>query len=437
MSSLAKASVTALFASALVAGTTIEAQAQAPKTTPVPGLQIPPQPRPGADEPRQGESYEPIGVRVGGFRLFPALELAEQYDTNIFATQNRKQDDLITVIRPSLDLRSNWNNHMLNLFASGAVGLYADHTSENYKDVRVGFDGRLDVQRNWYLYGGAQFNHMHEDRADPNATSFGKPNEYNLFSGNLGYYQKFNRLSIKLDGRMDDYAYTNNRGAVPGVITNRDRDRREYTESLRIAYEFIDKYEVWVQGGLNQRNYDRRVDSAGFRRSSDGWEVTGGATIDFGGITQVEAFVGYRDQEYDDSRLGSIRGPVFGLTGYWNPLVPLMIKPYVKRTIEETVLTTHTGFWATAFGLDVDYDLRPNIKLTGGLSYTKADYKKARSVPSFNRDDDYMRFEIGLRYLPTENFFIGPSYRFTSRDSNLSGNDFSRHLFSIRAGARL
>lgn len=432
MSSFVRTGATVLLVSGFAAGTALSeaaAQTQTPYST---------QPRPREEGPRPGESYEPIGIRVGGFRLFPALDLAEQYDTNIFATDNNKRDDLITVVRPTLDLRSNWNNHMLNLFASAGLGFYANHTSENYQDFRAGFDGRLDIQRNWYLYGGMQFNHMHEDRADPNATSFGKPNEYNLFSGNLGYYQKFNRLSVKLDGRIDDYTYTNNKGAAPGVITNRDRDRREYTETLRVAYEFIDKYEVWIQGALNQRAYDRSVDSAGFRRSSDGREIVGGATVDFGGITQLEAYVGYRDQKYDDSRLGSISGPVFGLTGYWNPLVPLMIKPYIKRTVEETVLNTYTGYWATAFGVDVDYDLRPNIKVTGGVNYTIADYKKARGIAGTpDRSDDYMKFEIGLRYLPTENFYIGPSYRFTARDSSLAGNDFSRHLFSIRAGARL
>jgi hypothetical protein len=377
-------------------------------------------------------------VRVGGFILYPGIELAEQYNSNIFATDNNTVDDFITVVRPSLDLRSNWNNHMLNLFASGAFGVYASNTRENYQDYRLGFDGRLDIQRNWNVYGGASFSHLHEDRSDPDATAFTSPNEYNKLSANLGYYQKFNRFSVRLEGRLDDYTYTNNRGAAAGVISNPDRDRTEYAETLRLGYEFIEKYEVWVQGGLYQRRYNHRVDGAGFRRSSDGWGVVGGATIDFGGITQVEAFAGYREQNYDDSRLGSIRGPVFGLTGYWNPLVPLMIRPYVKRDIAETNSTVHSGYWATAFGVDVDYDRRPNIKITGAFSYTILDYKKAPgAVGAFDRNDDYLRFEIGLRYLPTENFYIGPGYAFTSRNSNLSGADFARHVFTLRVGARL
>ena len=117
---------------------------------------------------------------------------------------------------------------------------------------------------------------------------------------------------------------------------------------------------------------------------------------------------------------------------------PIYVKPFVKRTIEETVSTDYIGYWATIFGVTVDYDLRPNIKLTSSFSYTIADYKKTKSaVGVTNRSDDYITFEIGLRYLPTENFFIGPSYQFSSRNSNLPDTDFGRHLFSIRIGAQL
>ncbi len=428
MSNIARTGVIALVATALVSATWATGQAQTP----------PPQPRPGDPEPRPGESYDPRGIPLGGFRLFPVLELIEQYNTNIFAVDRGKKDDFVTLIQPSLELRSNWNNHMLNFFASAGFGIYSKYSTEDFQDFRVGFNGRLDIQRNWYVYGGVQFNRLHEDRTDPNATSFGKLSKYNQTTANVGYYQKFNRLSVKLDGRFDDYTYLRNNSAGLGTISSRDRDRSEYTESLRLAYEFMDGYEVWVQGGLNQRRYSRRVDSGGVRRSSDGWEVLGGATLDFGGITQLEVFGGYRDQNYDDSRFGHLRGAMFGLTGTWNPLVPLFVKPYVKRSIEETVSTTHIGYWATSFGVNVDYDMRPNIKVHSGFSYTIADYKKAKgAVGAFNRKDDYITFEIGFRYLPTENFFIGPSYQFSTRNSNLSDTDFARHIFMLRIGAQL
>ena len=104
----------------------------------------------------------------------------------------------------------------------------------------------------------------------------------------------------------------------------------------------------------------------------------------------------------------------------------------------ESTSTVHSGYWSTAFGVNVDYDFRPNIKVTGGFSYAILDYKKARgAVGAFDRDDNYVRFEIGVLYLPTENFYIGPGYTYTSRGSNLPGADFARHVFSIRVAARL
>ncbi|QQS14160.1 MAG: outer membrane beta-barrel protein [Rhodospirillales bacterium] len=409
----------------LVAGTFAGAAAQTP--------------RPGTVTPGKGENYDPVGMPVGSFRVFPVLELVELYNSNVYATSGGTRDDFVTVVRPGLELRSNWNNHMLNFFTSGAFGFYAKNSRMDYQDFRVGSEFRVDIQRQWNIYGGAQFNRLHEDPGSPNATpnAITDPNKYNQSIANLGYYQRMNRFSARLDGRVDNYKYTNNRNQPGGAsITNRDRDRTEWTESLRLGYELVEKYEIWVQGGLNQRNYNRNVDSAGFRRDSTGWEALLGATIDFGGITQVEAFVGYRDQDYSDSRLGHIRGVMFGMTGFWNPIVPLFVKPFVKRTIEETVSTTQAGYWATAFGVNVDYAMRPNVKINGGFSYTINDYKRINTPGATSRNDDYINFEIGLRYLPTENFYVGPSYQFTNRNSNAAGNDFSRHLVALRGGVQ-
>ena len=75
---------------------------------------------------RAAENYNPTGVTVGSFRLFPLLELDEVYNDNIYATSYGTPgltSSFIQIVRPSLQLRSDWSNHMLNFFAIGAIGL--------------------------------------------------------------------------------------------------------------------------------------------------------------------------------------------------------------------------------------------------------------------------------------------------------------------------
>lgn len=395
--------------------------------------------RPGVAQPGRGENYDPAGIRLGSFLLFPTLELIEMYNSNIYATTNNAVGKFITVVSPRVDLRSDWNNHMLNLFASGVFGFYHGASAENYQDFSFGGNARLDIQRNWNVYGGASFSRRHEERGSPNAANAGaEPNRFNDALANIGYYQKFNRFSVRLDGRWENLSYTNNKTLnLPGVVNNENRNRNEFTETLRIGYELIEKYEIWIQGGLQQRIYESTFDNLGFQRSSNGWEVVAGATVDLGGITQIEGFAGYRDQDYRDARLGSIRGAMFGLQGIWNPYQPLYIRPYVKRSIEETAFGGYTGFWSTAFGVNADYLFRPNVRINGGVSYGINDYRLNNSVPGTPaRTDRILALEIGGQYRPTENFFVGPVYQFTNRSSDVAGVNFNRHVIMLRGGVQ-
>ena len=100
---------------------------------------------------RESESYEPQGVRLGGLKLFGTLEADEVFNDNIYATSNAtgKQAAFVQLINPTLALRSDWTNHMLNAYAKGGFGFYsADGARNNYQDISVGADGRLDIQRN-------------------------------------------------------------------------------------------------------------------------------------------------------------------------------------------------------------------------------------------------------------------------------------------------
>src|SRR5579883_972659 len=425
--------------SALILGT--EAYAQAPAGSP--GAPVV---RPERQENRSpaaiaSENYEAKGLPLGSFRLFPNLELNEIYNDNIYATPygvSGKTGSFVQLIKPSADLRSDWNNHMLNFYARGTFGIYSANSLENFQDFTVGTDGRLDIQRNWNVYGGASFNHLHEDRGSPNTSTNASvpPNVYNQITANLGYYQKLNRFSGRLDGRIDNFNYvTQGAGPTNGLIFNGDRDRTEFRESLRLGYEFSPGYEAWTRGGLNQRRYVNTFDSLGFQRDSSGWDLVGGLTIDFGGITSIEAFAGYVQQSYADFRFPQISAPTFGLIGYWNPIRELVVKPFVRRTIEDSSLTTAAAYLNTAGGVDVDYQMRPNIKLSGHGDYAFADYSQTSG--NTNQMDRYLTLRAGATYNLTPNLYTGLSYQLTHKTSNLINNDYDQNLFMLRLGARL
>jgi hypothetical protein len=394
---------------------------------------------------REGQDYSALGVPVGSFRLFPDLELNETYNDNIYATPfgvAGQTGSFIQSFKPVLDLRSDWSSHMLNLFARGDIGLFSATSTMNHYDFATGFDGRIDIQREWNIYGGFSFNRRHEDPGTPSAptptsavTAF-SPTVYNQLVGNVGYYQRFNRLDVRLDGRWDNYTYFDNGlGLTQGVLPAYDRSRNELREALRFGYEFSPGYQVWARGGLNQRMYNSVPDAQGFDRNSNGWDLVAGVTVDLGGITSVEAFAGYLQQNYVSNQFSQVSAPTFGLTAYWNPLRELMIKPFVRRSVEDSGLSNASAYLSTAFGMDVDYQLRPNIQFNAHGDYSIADYINAAGQNTQN--DQYLTLRAGVLYRPTRNFYIGPNYQFINRNSNVPFNNYDQNVVMLRLGARL
>jgi hypothetical protein len=385
------------------------------------------------------DAYKPLGLRLGSFLLFPKLEADETFNDNIYATSaaTGRTASFVQLLKPTLELRSQWSVHELNLFARGGFGFYTADASQNFQDVSVGATGRLDIQRDWNVYGGASFTHGHEELGTPNTISGTfQPSFYNQTAANVGYYQAFRALSVRLDGRMDNYNYSNNgQGPAQGFILNTDRNRTEFREALRVGYEFSPGYQVWARGGLNQRVYATVPDSFGLNRNSNGWEILGGIAIDFGGITSLEAFAGYLQQNYVSGQFSTIAAATFGLTGYWNPLRELWVKPFVRRTVDDSSLSNAASYLNTAFGLDVTYDARPNIRVEGHGDYSIADY----TAISFGngRYDQYYTLRVGVLYQPTRNFFVGPQYQFIHRTSNQFNSDYDQNIVMLRLGAQL
>jgi hypothetical protein len=390
---------------------------------------------------REAERYDPKGVPVGGFKFFGSLGADEVFNDNIYAVSNAtgKTASFIQVVNPSLELNSDWTNHMLNFYAKGGFGFFGvDPGLNNYQDVSVGADGRLDIQRNWNAYGGASWNRRHDVFGTPNTPNGpGLPvTVYNQTSANVGYFQTFNRFNVRLDGRFDNYMFYNNSlGPAQGVIPNSDRNRNEYREALRFGYQFSPGYEVWVRGSLNQRQYFQ-VDTFGLDRSSNGFNIVGGIIIDLGGITAVEIFAGYLQQTFVSGQFSTISTPTFGLTGYWNPIRDLWVKPYIRRTVDDSALQGTAAYIYTTGGLDVDYNVRPNIRLNGHGDYSIADYA-ALSTGTNNQYDQYWTFRAGVQYLPTANFYVGPTYQFIHRTSNQFNADYDQNIVMLRLGARL
>jgi len=378
---------------------------------------------------RPRPDYDPVGIRLGGFMLLPDLTVQESYNSNIFATQANEKSDFITAVTPTLDLRSNWNNHALNLHADSTLVRFADNSSENFTDYTLGADGRVDVLRDLRLFGGAGYQLRHEPRSSPDDQGGTEPTEYEVYGSNLGIEKEFNRLSLRLDGKLERYAYDDLRAVNGGLIRASERDRDQKEIGLKAGYEIGPLRKVYVSAAYNTRDYDSLT--GGFNRDSDGYLITLGTQYDIDGIIFLDGYVGYRRQTYDDARLNKLDGWASGLKLTWNVTRLTTITGRLDRDISETILANSSGYFTTRSELRADHELLRNLILSASLGYQNDSFQ------GISRDDDYYLAGLGAKYLINRNFTLSGGYTFRTRESNLAGSDFDENVVMLRLSSHL
>ncbi len=330
---------------------------------------------------RAAENYGPDGMPLGGFRLFPTLDLQEYYDDNIYAYSSNRQDDAISVIQPELRLASNWKQNQLALYGQDSLLRYVNHTTENSNEWTLGGSGQLDVQPDWSLQGRVEHQSDVEPRTDPSTpVSAARPTIYDLQLESVEFIKTFNRLRLNLTAEDQTYSY----GRVPlngGFVLDESYRNNshliygataQFAVSPELAVYSMVKYNVFNFAHFYPNvgvNYLPQT-SGGFtptptfvnlprdlNQNSDGYTADVGANFDLTHLARGSLGVGYLAQNAHDPRLPDYSGP-HGQAQVDYFLTPLLTLHFTTtRSVSASGLTASPAFLATDVRGAADYEL--------------------------------------------------------------------------------
>ena len=360
------------------------------------------------------------GHELGSFKVQPQLNIFYGHDDNIFAEHDNERSDDIYGITGSLNLKSDWKKHKLDLKLGMESGRYDEYNDEDYNDYLLAADGRYDINKDTNFFGGLAFSKEHEDRGSPDDQFGDEPTTYTSAQAHAGASKKWGQLSLRLGGTYEALNF-DDVGLLQGLdLNNDDRDRDLFGFGARLSYKLSPRLQPFLQAVIDDRQYDSQVDDNGYERDSDGYRFNVGLE---GRLTQLisgAAYVGFIRQEYDDNRFDDVNEMDIGGNLKWQLSSHSQVNAYLKRTVEETSRAGSSGYLMTTAGINLEQRLSKNGTLTAHLMLGEEDYQDV-SV-----SDDIMDVGIGYLHYLTKNTYVGASYRFTGRDSseNRLGNQF-------------
>ena len=383
---------------------------------------------------KQSRSPDVSAYRVGSFLLSPSLTLSELYDDNIFATRKDERDDFITILSPSLHLRSDWTQHKFNVLTGANVARYLHDGLQDYEDYWVEADGRYDLSGKANVFGGARFSHLHIPRTSPNEVFGIRPTIYREIGSHVGVFRQWEDLSMRLGGTFERLDF-DDVGTITGEIDNDDRDRNSFGAGSRLGYALSTRYEAFVQGAYDRRMYDasRCCESGGtpVHRDSQGFNVAAGLNLDFSETLNAELLGGYLSQDYVDSNLKDVKSLDFGGLLRWRASPTTTIRGFLDRSVEETIVSGASSYLHTQVGAKVTHKVLPRLTVNVNLGYSHVDFQGIRRL------DHVIEGGAGFKYAVHPNFFVTADYQLLHRDSNVPTVDYFQNLIQVGIGGEL
>ena len=374
------------------------------------------------------DPYDPIGIKIGSFVLFPEAEFGTSWYSNVFRAPLASADWALDVA-PSARLASNWTRHALEFRSTGDLSFYNEFDSENDKGYLAETRGRLDITRRTNLQGLLSHERTQESRSALDASSAGSRANQTTDRAEVALNHRFNRLSVQLRGSVGDFAFgdVENLGVTS---SNSDRAYTEYEQTARASWEFKPTFTAFAEVEVNQRNYDNVARSDLINRSSNGERYRSG--ISFGNTGQIlrgEIGLGYGIQRPADSRLRAIDGLMIDANATWRMTELTSLLFTARSDISETTTTNVGGSKFQSFGIEARHALRRNIIATAGMTYATQDSQDGLI------DESEVRSTLGVEYFLNREVALLGRYAHTNFDAIGAASDYTSD--EVHVGMRI
>lgn len=379
-----------------------------------------------AQDARDSLEDQGLGVRVGAFRINPAITVGETYRTNLFLTDDDPTDTFLTTITPELSVASDWNRHAVRLDLGLEKGFYTADSSDNYLDATARLGGVLDITRDARIQARIGYLREHEERGEvdvPFAAT--EPVINNNYTADvIGTYEsgrfRFSPFYIFEYRDFEDVPLFGG-----GISNQDDRDRVQQEGGLEVGYKVLRGYEAFVRGSYFMTDYEDAVDDTGLKRDWDGFQIIGGVKLDLTRLVTGSVGVGYARENYDDPALSDQGRFAFDIGIDWSATQLTTVMFRAKRSTDETTLPNASGITDSAAGVEVRHELLRNLMLIGGFDFVNREYQ------DISRTDNIYAASIAADWQVTRHLSFGPTYVFETRASDAPGQDYNDHQIGI------
>jgi hypothetical protein len=387
-------------------------------TAPVADAQQPRRGTPPLNLPRPG--YEPKTIQTGDAVVRVQLDLSALYDSNVYATSTRVENDLVFIARPRVDIDLAKPDVALHGEAYADVRHYASLSRENAAAFGGAVEATATPGHGQTIDAEFRYDRAIESRADPERRSGvnDRPRRISIFGSDLAYSIQGSRIGLTAKGGYQQFRYLD--------PLEHDRNLRIYAGSVSVDWKPSAPVSFFVEGYATHRDFLTAVDLSGVNRDATTVGALLGVSREVSGTLRGRVGAGIFRFNPDDPQLSSFTG--FAANGEltWSPRPRTALTGQIFRGDVATVRAGATNRTDTRLSLRLDQEARHNLLLQADLSWLKTDY---RGPVSHGQNTFQARAEA--QYLVDRVFAPFAAVGVARRTADLFNDRFSRATVEI------
>ncbi|MEQ9059778.1 MAG: outer membrane beta-barrel protein, partial [Gammaproteobacteria bacterium] len=217
-----------------------------------------------------------------------------------------------------------------------------------------------------------------------------------------------------------------------GVIDVIGRHRDTVDIALELGWQFNDHLKPFVRYRWNDHGYDQAPPRVLVDRDGDGRAIVGGVEIVFERQLRARLYGGHMMQDFDDDdpNLEQADGIGYGAEVDWQVAPETQLRFDALREIEEASEGFESGRFASTVRLRASHRLSDRLSLAAALGYVRRNYVGT------TREADTWSGRIGATWQLPLNLYTTLGWRYSERDSTVSGRSYARHVALLEFGWR-
>ena len=374
---------------------------------------------------RPRPDFDPLGIRLGSFRLDGAVEAGGGYDSNVYGRPRNVKSSAYATEAGVLSINSDWTEHAMGASASTQSRQFLTRSALDWTDYNVGGFGRYDLSADTKVELRYRHYREHLDvyNFDVQTAGIVQPVPYDSDEVAVTGTTRFNRFGLLATGVYRTYRFED---VFIGGVRNKV-SQQSFNSAIGAvggSYAIADGRYVTAVMRFQDISYTNSISSG---RDSFTYEALIGFQYDFDGVWQGRAAVGWRHRDYRSPNIKPLEGLAAEGSLTWQPTRLTTVTASVSRTIEESIRANAVSYTRTQGGMRVDHELLRNVIIMGDVRLDNRTYQ----APSQSATD--LVFTVGPRWLINRNLSLSASYSYARRIQASGGiQEYDRNVLELR-----